>query len=94
MSQSTCPPDSYKTLDDINQPGVRVMENPGGTNEKLAKEWLPDADITIHEGNAEIPGLIAQGEADVMITETCEAGYYAGRDERLAAPPISYATPM
>jgi cyclohexadienyl dehydratase len=80
--------DKYKTLDDINQPGVRVMENPGGTNEKLAKEWLPNADITIHEGNAEIPGLIAQGEADVMITETCEAGYYAGRDERLAAPLI------
>ena len=80
--------DKYKTLDDINQPGVRVMENPGGTNEKLAKEWLPNADITIHEANAEIPELIAEGEADVMITETCEAGYYAGRDERLAAPLI------
>ena len=80
--------DKYTSLDDINQPGVRVMENPGGTNEKLAREWLPNADITIHDVNDEIPGLIAEGEADVMITETCEAGYYAGIDDRLAAPLI------
>ena len=78
----------YTSLDDINQEGVRVMENPGGTNEKLAREWLPNATITIHEANAEIPSLIAEGEADVMITEMCEAGYYASRDPRLAAPLI------
>lgn len=78
----------YTSLDDLNQPGVRIMENPGGTNEKLSREWLPNATITIHEANAEIPRLIAEGEADAMITETCEAGYYAGRDERLAAPLI------
>ena len=78
----------YTSLDAINRPGVRVMENPGGTNERLAREWLPDADITIHEVNEEIPALIAAGEADVMITEMAEAGYYAGRDPRLAAPLI------
>ena len=78
----------YTSLDDINKEGVRVMENPGGTNEKLAREWLPNATITIHEANAEIPSLIAEGEADVMITEMCEAGYYASRDPRLAAPLI------
>ena len=78
----------YRTLEDINQPGVRVMENPGGTNEKLARKWLPNATITIHEKNEEINQLIAEGKADVMITETCEAGYYASRDSRLAAPLI------
>ena len=78
----------YASLDDINKEGVRVMENPGGTNEKLSREWLPNATITIHEANAEIPALIAEGEADVMITEMCEAGYYASRDPRLAAPLI------
>lgn len=78
--------DKYRALDDINQPGVRVMENPGGTNEKLAREWLPNAMITIHDKNEEINQLIAEGKADVMITEVCEAGYYAGKDSRLAAP--------
>jgi cyclohexadienyl dehydratase len=78
----------YTSLEAINQEGVRVMENPGGTNEKLARQWLPNATITIHEVNEEIPALIAEGEADVMITEIMEAGYYVGQDSRLAAPLI------
>ena len=52
------------------------MENPGGLNEKFARENLPDATLIIHDVNQEIPGLIASGEADVMITEIMEAGYY------------------
>ena len=38
--------------------------------------------------NEEIPGLIAAGEADVMITEILEAGFYVGQDDWLAAPLI------
>jgi ABC-type amino acid transport substrate-binding protein len=78
----------YASLEAINRPGVRVMENPGGTNEQFARENLPDALLMIHDVNQEIPGLIASGEADVMITEVAEAGYYAGQDSRLAAPLI------
>ena len=78
----------YTSIDAINQADVRVMENPGGLNEKFAEENLPNAQLTIHETNEEIPGLIAEGEADVMITEIMEAGYYAGQDDRLAAPLI------
>ena len=44
--------------------------------------------MIIHDVNQEIPGLVAAGEADVMITETMEAGYYVGQDSRLAAPLI------
>ena len=64
------------------------MENPGGLNEKFARENLPNATLIIHDVNQEIPGLIAAGEADVMITEIMEAGYYVGQDSRLAAPLI------
>ena len=64
------------------------MVNPGGTNEKYARENLPDAVLMIHDANQEIPELIASGEADVMITEVVEAGYYVGQDDRLAAPII------
>lgn len=81
--------EKYQSLEDINRPEVRVMENPGGLNEKFARENLPDATLIIHETNQEIPGLIAEGEADVMITEIMEAGFYAGKDERLAAPLIN-----
>ena len=80
--------DKYTSLEAINRPEVRVMENPGGLNEKFARENLPDATLIIHEINQEIPGLVASGEADVMITEVMEAGYYVGQDSRLAAPLI------
>ena len=78
----------YTSLEAINRPEVRVMENPGGLNEKFARENLPDATLIIHNVNQEIPGLVASGEADVMITEAMEAGYYVGQDDRLAAPLI------
>ena len=78
--------DKYTSLEAIDLPEVRVMENPGGLNEKFARENLPDASLTIHDVNEEIPGLIAEGEADVMITEILEAAYYVSLDDRLAAP--------
>ena len=79
----------YTSLEAINRPEVRVMENPGGLNEKFARENLPEAELIIHDVNEEIPGLIAQREADVMITEILEAGYYCAKDDRLAAPLIN-----
>ncbi len=78
----------YRTIEDINRPEVTVMENPGGLNEKFARENLPDSYLIIHSPNDEIPGLIAEGKADVMITEIMEAAYYVGKDDRLAAPLI------
>ena len=80
--------DKYTSLEAIDRPEVRVMENPGGLNEKFAREKLPNATLIIHDVNQEIPGLIAAGEADVMITEIMEAGFYVGKDDRLAAPLI------
>jgi ABC-type amino acid transport substrate-binding protein len=81
--------EKYTSLAEINRPEVRVMENPGGLNEKFARENLPKATLIIHDVNQEIPGLVASGEADVMITEIMEAGYYVGQDSRLAAPLIN-----
>ena len=78
--------DRYKSLADINKPGVRVMVNPGGLNEKFANEHLAQATIIVHQKNEEIPARIAEGEAEVMITEITEAPYYVQTDSRLAAP--------
>ena len=78
--------DLYKTLADIDKPEVTVMVNPGGLNEKFANENLTHANIVVHQKNEEIPTLIAEGAADVMITEITEAPYYVQADTRLAAP--------
>ena len=76
----------FQSLADLDKPEVRVMVNPGGLNEKFANENLTHATIIVHQQNAEIPTLVAEGEADVMITEITEAPYYVQADNRLAAP--------
>ncbi len=76
----------FQSLADIDKPEVRVMVNPGGLNEKFANENLKHATIIVHQKNEEIPSLVAEGEADVMITEITEAPYYVKTDTRLAAP--------
>jgi len=87
--------DKYINLDAVNKPNVRIMENPGGLNEQFARENLPEAKLIIHNINEEIPGLIAQGKADVMITDVIEALYYSDKNPRLAAPiaksPFTYS---
>ena len=78
--------DRYKSLADLDKPEVRVMVNPGGLNEKFANENLPHATIIVYQKNEEIPNQVAEGNADVMITEITEAPWYVQNDPRLAAP--------
>ena len=80
--------DRYQSLADIDKPEVRVMVNPGGLNEKFANENLTHATIIVWQKNEEIPTLVAEGHADVMITEITEAPWYVQNDLRLAAPLI------
>jgi len=78
--------DRYQSLADIDKPEVRVMVNPGGLNEKFANENLTHATIIVWQKNEEIPTKVAEGDADVMITEITEAPWYVQNDPRLAAP--------
>lgn len=76
----------YACLEDLNRPEVRVMVNPGGLNEQFAREQLPCCTLIVFDKNEEIPGQVAEGNADVMITEITEAPWYVSHDSRLAAP--------
>jgi cyclohexadienyl dehydratase len=64
--------EKYQTLSDIDQPSVRVIEPPGGTNEIFAKTHLHQAHIEIFPDNATIFDQIISGKADVMITDSVE----------------------
>ncbi|MBQ7497187.1 MAG: transporter substrate-binding domain-containing protein [Selenomonas sp.] len=79
----------FRSLADIDKADVRVMINPGGTNEKFANANLKKAQLIVHKENADIPWQIAEGNADIMITEPVEAARYVEMDARLAAPLIS-----
>jgi cyclohexadienyl dehydratase len=79
----------FQSLADIDRPEVCVMVNPGGLNEKFAREQLSHATIVVYPQNEEIPSQVAEGDADVMITEITEAPWYVQNDTRLAAPLLS-----
>ncbi len=77
--------DRFKSLQDIDQPSVKIAVNPGGTNEKFVRENIKHAQVTVVENNLSIPQLVAEGKYDVMITDSVEARFYAKQDERLYA---------
>jgi cyclohexadienyl dehydratase len=62
----------YETLMQIDQPGVRIIVNPGGTNERFDKSHLQKATIVPWKDNATIFDALAQGKADLMITDSVE----------------------
>ena len=63
----------YQTLPDINRPGVRLIVNPGGTNERFARANAERATLVIHPDNVTIFDRIVAGDADLMITDAIEA---------------------
>ncbi|USZ14471.1 transporter substrate-binding domain-containing protein [Moraxella sp. FZFQ2102] len=63
----------YQTIDQINQPTVRIVANPGGSNENFARTVLTKAKLTMHPENLTIFNEVAEGRADVFVTEAAEA---------------------
>ncbi|EPC02229.1 hypothetical protein L861_16095 [Litchfieldella anticariensis FP35 = DSM 16096] len=78
--------DRFSSLEDIDQPDVRIGVNPGGTNEAFVKDNIQQAEVVVIERNLDIPPAVAAKEVDVMITDSPEAIFYANADEDLAAP--------
>lgn len=60
------------TLEEIDQPGIRVVVNPGGTNERFARDHIHRAHLTVHPDNRTIFDEILQDRADVMMTDDVE----------------------
>ncbi|WNV09860.1 transporter substrate-binding domain-containing protein [Tardiphaga sp. 709] len=65
----------FGTLAEIDRPGVKVIVNPGGTNERFARTHIKSAEITVFNDNTRIFDEIAQGRADLMMTDASETRY-------------------
>ena len=65
----------FDTLVEIDRPGTRVIVNPGGTNERFARANIRNAELTIYPDNVRIFDEIAEGHADLMITDASETRY-------------------
>lgn len=62
----------FTTLSDIDKPGVRVIVNPGGTNERFARANVKQAEIVVFPNNAAIFDELVANHADVMMTDAVE----------------------
>jgi cyclohexadienyl dehydratase len=65
--------DRYGSLAAIDQPGVTVVVNPGGTNQSFVRARVRRARILVAKDNPSCFAMLLASEADVMITEAIEA---------------------
>ncbi len=73
----------FSSLEKIDQPGVRIIVNPGGTNERFVRERIKRAGIIVHPDNRSIFQEIVAGRADVMITDGIEVRLQTARHPEL-----------
>jgi cyclohexadienyl dehydratase len=75
----------FTTLADIDRRGVRVVVNPGGTNELFVDTRIRKAEKILHEDNRTIFEALITGAADVMITDRIEVTLQARRHDSLCS---------
>ena len=62
----------YNSIESINRKEVKVIFNPGGTNESFARENFPKATLILNEDNITIFQKLIDKQADVMVTDAIE----------------------
>lgn len=75
----------FKSLKDIDKEGVKLIVNPGGTNDKFARSNIKNAQIILFEDNTSIFQEIIKGNADVMITDSVEVEHQVNLNKELCA---------
>lgn len=73
----------YRSLADIDHAGVRVIVNPGGTNERFDREHLHQATVIEYPNNNTIFDQLIAGDADVMITDGSEIAWQTMQHRQL-----------
>ena len=64
--------DEFSSIEEIDQPSVRAIVNPGGTNERFIDAKLRRAKKILHQDNRTIFNELINGNADLMITDSIE----------------------
>ena len=91
MTFGTCPlvrkgdEGKYPDFQSIDKPGVKVILNQGGLNDRHFSAILKQATILRHNKNEEIAMKVKDGTADVWITDNVEALFWAQQFPELVA---------
>jgi cyclohexadienyl dehydratase len=80
--------DKFTSVAAIDQPDVRVITNPGASNEAFARQHFSHAKLTVFPDNARIFDEIVAGRADVMVTDGIEVDQQAILHPELCAAAV------
>jgi cyclohexadienyl dehydratase len=78
--------EKYNSLAAIDKPEVKVVVNPGGTNERFAKAHFTHAHVDVHPDNRTIFEEVAKGHDDLMVTDGAEVDYQSRRHPGVLCP--------
>ena len=78
--------DKFTSLTAIDKPDVKLIVNPGGTNERFAKANLTHAHLEVFPDNKTIFEQVADGKADAMVTDGAEVDYQSRRHPGVLCP--------
>src|ERR1700704_1494566 len=81
--------DRFTNFAAIDQPGVRLIANPGSANEAFVRGHFRQATVIIHHDNASVFDELVADRADVMITDGLEADHQAQLHPELCAVPVA-----
>ncbi len=73
----------FAGLGDIDQPGVVVLANPGGSNEQFVRDTIQHATVKLMPDNLGIFAALIRGEGDVMFTDAAEIRWQTSHNSAL-----------
>ena len=68
------------SLEKIDRPEVKVVVNPGGTNQSFVDEHIKQAQIIRVQNNVDNLEALRQKTADMMVTDLIEGDYYQSKE--------------
>jgi cyclohexadienyl dehydratase len=76
----------FTSIAAIDRPEVRVVVNPGASNEDFARAKFPHAALTVYPDNVTVFDEIAAGREDVMVTDGIEVDHQAAMHKGVLCP--------
>src|SRR3984957_933141 len=76
--------DRFKSIAELDKPGIKIAFNKGGLNETFAKSMFKQATPTAFDSNALATAALLDGSVDAQVADSTAAVYMARQDAHIA----------